>query len=159
MTKFFDNGQMVVYSHWRNSLPLTTKLEYRKSLQKLFCKPIQPKHTIAQMLSAKTVGMNNFFEIHHYPHIVDRNILKSFLLNHPALLKNQIKYKFIDVEQFNPISLMNHLKIKLKEVSLKTDIDINYLKNEHNIDQFIQGLEDTKIKYRCIQSMDQLPSD
>lgn len=156
MTDFFDNGQMVVYGHWRNSLPLTTKLEYRKSLQKLFGKPVQPKHTIAQMLGAKIVGMNKFFEIHHYPHIVDRNILESFLLNHPDLLKNQIKYKFRDVEQFNPISLMNHLKIKKQEVSLKPDIDINYLKNERSIDQFIQGLEDTKIKYGCIQSMDQL---
>lgn len=156
MTDFFDNGQMVVYGHWRNSLPLTTKLEYRKSLQKLFGKPVQPKHTIAQMLGAKIVGMNKFFEIHHYPHIVDRNILESFLLNHPDLLKNQIKYKFRDVEQFNPISLMNHLKIKKQEVSLKPDIDINYLKNERSIGQFIQGLEDTKIKYGCIQSMDQL---
>lgn len=156
MTDFFDNGQMVVYGHWRNSLPLTTKLEYRKSLQKLFGKPVQPKHTIAQMLGAKIVGMNKFFEIHHYPHIVDRNILESFLLNHPDLLKNQIKYKFRDVEQFNPISLMNHLKIKKQEVSLMPDIDINYLKNERSIGQFIQGLEDTKIKYGCIQSMDQL---
>ena len=44
-------------------------------------------------------------------------------------------------------------------MSLKLDIDINYLKNECGIDQFIQGLKDTKIKYGCMQSMDQLPSD
>lgn len=158
MTDFFNEQNMVVYGHWRNSLPLITKLEYRKSLQKLFGKPVQPKHTIAQMLGAKIAGMNKFFEIHHYPHIVDKKILKDFLLANPELLQNQIKFKFRDVNQFNPISLMNHLKIKQNEVCLRPDIEINYLKDERSVDSFIKGLDNSDIKYGCIQSLDQLPS-
>lgn len=153
---FFDDQNMVIYGHWRNSLPIMTKLEYRKALQKISGKPVQPKHTVAQMLGAKTAGMNKFFEIHHYPHIVDRNILKDFLLNDPELLKHQIKYKFRDVNQFNPISLMNHLKIKADEVTLKPDIDINYLKDDRSVESFINGLDNKSIKYGCIQSMDML---
>lgn len=163
LNDFFDGAadklaqnNMVIYGHWRNSLPIMTKLEYRKALQKVSGKPVQPKHTVAQMLGAKTAGMNKFFEIHHYPHIVDRNILKDFLLNDPQLLKHQIKYKFRDVNQFNPISLMNHLKIKADEVTLKPDIEINYLKDERSVDSFIKNLDNTSIKYGCIQSMDML---
>ena len=156
---FLNDGKMVVYGHWRSSLPLKAKLDYRKTLQKLVGKPVQPKHAIAQMLGAQLAGMNKFFEIHHYPHIVDKNILRNFLLSQPPLLAKQIQYKFRDVEQFNPISLMNHLKIKQGEVTLKPEIAINYLKDERSVDSFIKGLQDPEIKYGCIQSMDQLPSD
>lgn len=156
---FLDDGNMVVYGHWRSSLPLKAKLNYRKMLQKLVGKPVQPKHAIAQMLGAQLAGMNKFFEIHHYPHIVDKNILQKFLFSQPSLLNKQIKYKFRDVEQFNPISLMNHLKIKQNEVILKPDIAINYLKDERSVDNFVKGLQNSDIKYGCIQSMDQLPSD
>ena len=103
--------------------------------------------------------MNQFFEIHHYPHIVDKNILKSHLLNHPQLLTEQIKYKFRDVAQVNPITLMNHLKIQKGEANLKSNISINYLKNENSVEDFIIALEDKTIKYGCIQSLDLLESD
>lgn len=156
---FLNDSKMIVYGHWRSSLPLKAKLNYRKTLQKLVGKPVQPKHVIAQMLGAQLAGMNKFFEIHHYPHIVDKNILRNFLLSQPPLLAKQIQYKFRDVEQFNPISLMNHLKIKQGEVTLKPEIVINYLKDERSVDSFIKGLQDPEIKYGCIQSMDQLPSD
>jgi len=155
---FLTDNKMVVYGHWRSSLPLKAKLDYRKTLQKLVGKPVQPKHTIAQMLGAQMAGMSKFFEIHHYPHIADKNILRNFLLSKPTLLAKQIEYKFRDVEQFNPISLMNHLKIKQNQVILKPDIDINYLKDERSVQQFIKGLQDSNIKYGCIQSMDQLPA-
>ena len=54
---------------------------------------------------------NQFFEVHHYSHIVDRNILKNRLLNNPQLLSKQIKY-IRNIAQVNPIILMNHLNIQ-----------------------------------------------
>lgn len=156
---FLDNEKLIIHGEWRNSAVLNTKLNFRKSRFKLFGTPIQPRHTIAQMLSAKILGMNQFFEIHHYPHIVDKNILKSHLLNHPQLLTEQIKYKFRDVAQVNPITLMNHLKIQKGEAILKPNTSINYLKNESSVEGFILALEDKTIKYGCIQSLDLLESD
>lgn len=156
---FLDNEKLILHGEWRNSAVLNAKLNFRKSRFKLFGTPIQPRHTIAQMLSAKILGMDQFFEIHHYPHIVDKNILKSHLLSHPQLLTEQIKYKFRDVAQVNPITLMNHLKIQKNEAYLKPDIAINYLKNESSVEDFILALEDKSIKYGCIQSLDLLESD
>ncbi len=103
--------------------------------------------------------MDQFFEIHHYPHIVDRNILKDYLLNQPQLLTEQIRYKFRDVAQVNPITLMNHLKIQKDEANLKPDTSVNYLKNENSVDDFITALKDKSIKYGCIQSLDLLETD
>jgi len=156
---FLDGEKLNIHGHWRKSAALNAKLNFRKSRFKLFGTPIQPRHTIAQMLSAKVIGMDQFFEIHHYPHIVDRNILKDYLLNQPQLLTEQIKYKFRDVAQVNPITLMNHLKIQKDEANLKPDTSVNYLKNESSVEDFITALEDKSIKYGCIQSLDLLESD
>lgn len=153
---FLQDDQIVVYGHWENTFALKTKLKYRQFLQKQFNKPIQPKHMIAQMLSADILGMKKFFEIHHYPHIVDRKILADFFMNHPQILETQIKYKFRSVEQINPITLMNHLKIKCEQAILKPDIELAYLKNEQSLDNFIAAIENENILYGCIQSLDQL---
>mgnify|MGYP003654707730 FL=1 len=156
---FLDSEKLIIHGEWRKSAALNAKLNFRKSRFKLFGTSIQPRHTIAQMLSAKILGMDQFFEIHHYPHIVDRNILKDYLLNHPQLLTEQIRYKFRDVAQVNPITLMNHLKIQKNEANLKPDTSVNYLKNESSVDDFITALEDKSIKYGCIQSLDLLEPD
>ncbi len=153
---FLDNEKLIIHGQWRKNAALNAKLNFRKSRFKLFGTPIQPRHMIAQMLSAKILGMDQFFEIHHYPHIVDKNILKDYLLNNPSLLTEQIKYKFRDVAQVNPITLTNHLKIKKGEATLKPNTSVNYLKNETSVEDFILALEDKTIKYGCIQSLDLL---
>ncbi len=157
---FLNGNHLVIYGHWQSSFALKTKLKYRQFLQRQFGKPIQPKHMIAQMLGADILGFKKFFEIHHYPHIVDRHALKDYLLAHPQLLETQIKYKFRSVEQLNPISLMNHIKIQKQQAELKPDIELAYLKNEDSLDSFISALDNPTIKYGCIQSLDQLkPAD
>lgn len=153
---FLDNEKLIIHGGWRKNAALNAKLNFRKSRFKLFGTPIQPRHTIAQMLSAKILGMDQFFEIHHYPHIVDKSILRDYLLEHPKFLVEQIKYKFRDVAQVNPITLMNHLKIQKNEAHLKPETTINYLKNETSVDTFIETLENKDVKYGCIQSLDLL---
>lgn len=153
---FLNGESLVIYGHWQSSFALKTKLKYRQFLQRQFGKPIQPKHMIAQMLGADILGFKKFFEIHHYPHIVDRHALKDYLLAHPQLLETQIKYKFRSVEQLNPISLMNHITIQKQQAELKPDIELAYLKNEGSVDSFISALDNPVIKYGCIQSLDQL---
>lgn len=153
---FIQNNQIVVYGHWQSSFALKAKLKYRQFLHAKFNKPIQPKHMIAQMRSADILGMKKFFEIHHYPHIVDRKILSEYFIAHPQLLETQTKFKFRSVEQVNPITLMNHLKIQNDQAILKPDIALAYLKNEQSLDDFILATQNENIKYGCIQSLDQL---
>ena len=156
---FLKAESLVIYGHWQNSFALKAKLKYRQLMSRQFGKPIQPKHMIAQMLGADVLGFNKFFEIHHYPHIVDRHALKEYLLEHPQLLETQIKFKFRSVEQLNPISLMNHIKIQKQQAELKPDLELAYLKNQDSLNSFIQALHNSDIKYGCIQSLDQLDSD
>ena len=156
---FLKAESLVIYGHWQNSFALKAKLKYRQLMRRQFGKPIQPKHMIAQMLGADVLGFNKFFEIHHYPHIVDRHALKDYLLEHPQLLETQIKFKFRSVEQLNPISLMNHIKIQKQQAELKPDLELAYLKNQDSLNSFIAALHNPEIKYGCIQSLDQLDSD
>ncbi len=149
-------NHLVTYGHWTNSLALKSKLKYRQFLYKQFGKPIQPKHMIAQMLGADILGFKQFFEIHHYPHSVDRRILADYFMVHPELLEKQIRYKFRHVAQLNPISLMNHLKIQQRQADLRADLPIAYLKNEQGVEKFLTQLEDHAIQYGCMQSLDQL---
>ncbi|KAF7276596.1 hypothetical protein GWI33_010047 [Rhynchophorus ferrugineus] len=153
---FLVQDQIVLYGHWVSNLPLKLKLMYRKLLQQWFDKPIQPRHTISQMLGADILGFQRYFEIHHFPHIVDRKILQGYLLSHSDLLEQQIRYKFRSIAQLNPISLMNHLKIKAQQAILKADIPVAYLKNAKSKDEFLARIQNQQIKYGCIQSLDQL---
>lgn len=153
---FLIDEKLVIYGHWKNSFTHKIKLKYRQFLSRQLGTPMQPKHMIAQMLGADILGFNKFFEIHHYPHIVDRDTLKEYLLKHPQLLETQIKFKFRNVEQLNPISLMNHIKIQKQQAELKPDIELAYLKNEESLNSFVSALANPAIKYGCIQSLDQL---
>lgn len=153
---FLESDKIVTYGHWKSCFSYKTKLKYRQFLNRNFNKPIQPGHVIAQMLGADILGFKEFFEIHHYPHCVDRKILSEYLLHHPDLLETQIKYKFRSVEQLNPISLMNHLKIQKNEAVLKPDLALAYLKNAESLPEFVEALNQGNIKYGCIQSLDQL---
>lgn len=158
LSDFLEEQTLLIYGHWRKNTVLQAKLNYRLSLQRMLGTPVQPRHTIAQMLSAKILGMSQFFEIHHYPHIVDKNVMKDYWQRHPKQLETQIQYKFRDVAQVNPITLMNHLKIQKSEATLLPDIPINYLKNEENVNDFISCLKDTSVKFGCVQSLDALKS-
>jgi hypothetical protein len=157
--EFLDEDNIIIHGHWRKNAVLQAKLKYRSTMSRVTKTPMQPKHTTAQMLSAQILGMTQFFEIHHYPHIVDKNILKNYLLDNPQLLNKQIKYKFRDVAQVNPITLMNHLKIQASEAMLRPDTPINYLKNKNSVIGFLIDLNNDSIKYGCIQSLDLLDSD
>ena len=156
---FLESDKIVTYGHWKSCFSYKAKLKYRQFLNRNFNKPIQPGHVIAQMLGADVLGFREFFEIHHYPHCVDRKILSEYLLRHPDLLEIQIKYKFRSIEQLNPISLMNHLKIQKNEAVLKPDLPLAYLKNAESLPEFVEALNQDAIKYGCIQSLDQLSSD
>ena len=153
---FLDNEKLVIHGHWQKKTVLNAKLKYRQLLNKFLNNPIQPKYTVAQMLGARPLKSNQFFKIHHYPHIVDKSILSDYLLHNLALLKNQIRHRFRDISQFDPVSLANHLSTKKNQTILKPDLNLNYLKNEYSVEKFIENLDNVSIKYGCIQSMDLL---
>ena len=153
---FLANDQIKIYGHWERSSLVKAKFNLRKGLNKYFGKSLQPKYTIAQMLSADLCGLNQYYEIHHRPHILDREFLKEYFTKYPEILHQQIKYRFRSALQFLPVGLNNHLKIQASKAILCDDINIAYLKNEASLSSFLSDLNDTTIKFGCVQSLDQL---
>lgn len=153
---FLIDDQIKIYGHWKSNSLIKAKFNLRKGFNKCFGKPLQPKYTIAQMLSADLLGSNQYFEIHHRPHILDKYALKNFFVQHPDLLQQQIAHRFRNAYQFLPVGLNNQLKINADQAVLEPDVEIAYLKNIQSVPQFLHEIEDSKIKFGCIQSLDQL---
>ncbi len=156
---FLDGERMVIYGHWRSNFVKKVKYILRKFIQHKFGKIAEPKYSIAQMLSADCIGLSKYYEIHHRPHILSRLLLKIFFHNNPLLLKKQISFKFRNIDQFLPVGLSNHLAIQRKQAILKDDIDIAYFKDRRDLERFIGALSNDKIKFGCIQSLDQSDKD
>lgn len=152
---FLVGDQIKVYGHWENNSLIKAKFNLRKGLNKYFGKPLQPKYTIAQMLSAELCGFNKYYEIHHRPHILDRDVLQNYFQKYPTTLAQQIRHRFRSAFQFLPVGLNNHLKIQANEAVLYDDINIAYLKNEALLSLFLENLNNTTIKFGCIQSLDE----
>ncbi|MBQ0138836.1 MAG: Stealth CR1 domain-containing protein [Kurthia sp.] len=156
VTDFLIDQQTKIYGHWVSNKFVQLKFNWRKGLNKYFGKPLQPKYTIAQMLSAVLCGFDHYYEIHHRPHLLDKMILKTYFQENQKVLTEQISYRFRSAFQFLPVGLNNHLKIKEKKAILCKDIEIAYLKNESSIAEFLLNIENSSIKFGCIQSLDQL---
>ncbi|WP_216938191.1 Stealth CR1 domain-containing protein [Acinetobacter sp. BY484] len=158
LADFLTDQQTKIYGHWVSNAFIQLKFNWRKGVNRYFGKPLQPKYTIAQMLSAVLCGFDRYYEIHHRPHLLDQMTLKAYFEKNPKVLAEQIQYRFRSALQFLPIGLNNHLKIQHHQAILCEDIEIAYLKNEASITQFLLSLQQKSIKFGCIQSLDQLSS-
>jgi len=156
---FLDEGKMIVYGHWESNFIKKIKYILRKFIQDKFGKIAQPKYSIAQMLSSDCLGLSQYYEIHHRPHILNRSLLQDFFKKNMKLLDKQISFKFRNIDQILPVGLSNHLAIQNNRAILKEDIEIAYLKDDRDLEEFITALANDAIKFGCIQSVDQLNKD
>ncbi|ATZ68139.1 MULTISPECIES: Stealth CR1 domain-containing protein [Acinetobacter] len=153
---FLIDSQMVMYGHWESNLVKKIKYIVRKFVQNKFGKLAQPSYTMAQMLSADCVGMSQYFEIHHRPHILSRILLCNYFEKNMQQLQKQISFKFRNIDQILPVGLSNHLAIKNDQAILNDDVEIAYLKDHRDLESFTQALSNPDVKFGCIQSLDQL---
>ncbi|MFP6842981.1 MAG: capsular polysaccharide biosynthesis protein [Acinetobacter sp.] len=158
LSDFLIDEQMVVYGHWETAFIKKMKYIFRKFLQLNFGKVAKAKYSTAQMLSADRLGMTRYYEIHHRPHIISRDLLGTFFKNNKDLLEQQIHFRFRNIDQLLPVGLSNHLAVQCNQAILKDDIEIAYLKDGRDLEKFILALSNSEIKFGCIQSLDQLES-
>lgn len=153
---FFQNDKIKIYGHWKTSFFIHLKCKIRQCISQYTGKKLQPKYSVAQMLSASVLGGFKYFEIHHRPHIVDKIILKNYFQEHEHILQSQIQFRFRSIEQFLPVGLNNHLKIKANQADLINDVEIAYLKNSNSLKDFKDALKNQSIKFGCVQSLDRM---
>lgn len=155
LTDFIENDQHKIYGSLKSNSLIKAKYNLRVGLKKYFNKPMQPKYTFAQMLSAELIGLDQYYEIHHRPHILSRELFKAYFEQHQDVLKKQIAHRFRSADQFLPVGLNNHLGMLENKVILAPDLDIAYLKNSEGIAHFLLQIQNDQIKFGCIQSLDE----
>lgn len=68
---------------------------------------------VNQWKAAALLGFRfRYFRSGHTPLALDKGSLESFFESHKEVLKKNISYRFRNYEQFNTVSLANHLEIK-----------------------------------------------
>lgn len=152
----FRNDKVMIYGHWKSNSLLKIKYIFRKFLHRTLGKKLQPRFTIAQMLSADMIGLNRHYELDHRPHFIQTDVLKKYFLDHPQQLQQQIGFKFRNFEQFLPVGLNNHLCIQQNRAELHSDVPVVYVKPMDDLQVFESKLNQVDIKYGCIQSLDQM---
>ena len=112
---FFKNNRPVLRGKWR--LPPYERILWDKTkyfFKKLFMgveKEKTPSFQINQWNAAKLLGFNfRFFMSGHVPLALNKKKLEEFFTDNPEILKQNIGYRFRSYNQFNTVSLANHIE-------------------------------------------------
>lgn len=122
----------------------------------------RPSYHIGQWLAAKVLGFRwRYFFFSHTPFAINRKRVEDFFTDNKELLEKNISYKFKNQEQFNFVSLCNHLEI-LKGNKFFTKPHLAYLqpynRSKYYIDRKIRMCErNSRIKFLCVQSLEMCP--
>ena len=120
----------------------------------------RPSFHVGQWNSARIAGhCLRYFANKHTPHAIGLNVVSSFFNKNQSVLKKNVHFKLRDQNQFNFVSLSNHLQLK-KGNKYIAKSDLVYMqpvgRAQSYIDKKIAYCEKNEnIKYLCVQSLDQ----
>ena len=160
---FFKNNKPVLRGKWR--LPPYERILWDKTkyfFEKLFIgveKEKTPSFQINQWNAAKLLGFNfRFFMSGHVPLALNKKKLQEFFTDNPEILKRNIGYRFRSYNQFNTVSLANHIEYNKGNLNVVTSNGL-YLKpykrdDDYILKKFLNYQKDKEILFLCIQSLD-----
>ena len=160
---FFKNNKPVLRGKWR--LPPYERILWDKTkyfFEKLFIgveKEKTPSFQINQWNAAKLLGFNfRFFMSGHIPLALNKKKLEEFFTDNPEILKRNIGYRFRSYNQFNTVSLANHIEYNKGNlnVSNSNGLYIKPFKRDDNyiLKKFLNYQKDKEILFICVQSLD-----
>lgn len=153
-TDFIQDEKLVLFGHWQASKSKKRKYLFRRFLEKKLAIQPEAKYSTAQMLSADLCRLNRYFVVDHQPHILKKKHLQQFFLENIQIMLDQISHRFRHHDQFLPVGLNHHLAIIEDGAILNPPIELAYLKPNKALMRFVQQLNNSRIKYGCIQSLD-----
>ena len=160
---FFKNNKPVLRGKWR--LPPYERIFWDKTkyfFEKLFMgveKEKIPSFQINQWNAAKLLGFNfRFFMSGHVPLALNKNTLEKFFTVNPEILKQNIGYRFRSYNQFNTVSLANHIEWNKGNLNVVSSNDL-YIKpykrnDDYVLKKFLTYQKDKEILFLCVQSLD-----
>ncbi len=135
-TDFFIEGKPVIRGQWESFYENQKLRKVYNGLKTFFNKPVKKKSHVGykqvQQTSAKLVGFDKYVNRHHTPVSMRKSTLETFFKDN-NLLRENIKYRFRNQNQFLITSLSEHLEIKNKTFSFKTDNQLTYFRSYKNI--------------------------
>ena len=160
---FFKNNRPVLRGKWR--LPPYERILWDKTkyfFEKLFMgveKEKTPSFQINQWNAAKLLGFNfRFFMSGHVPLALNKKKLEEFFTDNPEILKQNIGYRFRSYNQFNTVSLANHIEYNKGNLNVVTSnglyIKPNKRDDEYILRKFLNYEKDKEILFLCVQSLD-----
>jgi hypothetical protein len=118
----------------------------------------RPKHWIAQEVGSALAGMaDSFFHVLHRPHPLRRSVLEAFHAGNPDVLPAQMKYRFRNVAQYNPVSLSYGLELVAGTAIVEPPAEIAYMTPEkpRSPASFLEMVRRKDVLFGCVQSMEQ----
>lgn len=151
-----DEGKLVVYGRLRSIYPLTIKHHLRKLRCHLAGGKIPSAHfKTAQAHSARLLGLGQYIEIGHIPHVMRRSAFANFSKSNLDLLKKQLEPKFRTIDQFSPVGLSNHYEFTCGNIELRPRSDGAYLKPRDAGQKRLSLIAAEKELFGCVQSLDE----
>jgi hypothetical protein len=120
----------------------------------------RPKHLIAQEVGSTLAGMTEgFFHVLHRPHPLRRSVLEAFHEQNPDVLPAQMKFRFRNIAQYNPVSLSYGLELVAGTAIAEPPADIAYMTPEkpRSPAAFLEMMRREDVLFGCVQSLEQFP--
>ncbi|WP_275315518.1 hypothetical protein [Tenacibaculum bernardetii] len=120
--------------------------------KRIFC------HRYVKEDTAKVLGFDKHFNIHHTPYPLRKTTIHSFFEENPKLLVNNIKHRFRHKDQFLLQGLANHIEIKNGTCTLTKSLSLFYT-HKYNWYKILKktvktDLKEDKVLFLCLQSLE-----
>jgi hypothetical protein len=120
----------------------------------------RPKHWIAQEVGSQLAGMTDgFFHVLHRPHPLRHSVMQAFHEENPNILRAQMKHRFRNVAQYNPVSLSNGLELVAGTAVVEPPAEVAYMTPDKpkSSASFLDMVRREDVPFGCVQSLEQFP--
>ena len=164
-TDFFREGLPVLRGEWKTQSVHKWDYFFKKTLAcilpRVFRLKALPPHRVFQEKSARVAGYEKkFLHLPHAPFPLLKQTFADFFKENPGLFLKNLNYPLRDPEQFWIISLVYHLEMKCKQLSLDNLLKVVTVHATHHAwpkikSKLERACRDPNITFACIQSLDQ----
>lgn len=167
-TDFFRDNNVVLRGEWktiRNYGVFRLKMnEWISSIAKRVFGITRSMNLLLQIKSAKLAGFNQkYFKSPHVPHPLRKKSISDFFDANPLLLKDNIQYKFRNMDQFSAVYLANHQEIKKDNAVIANENDYIMINGEIDVGMTfkykLKKIVNQDIRFLCVQGLESLTED
>jgi len=159
---FRADGHPRLCGQWESGLKFILRQYCRRLFGWRRQSPPAPGHSLSLWLAARLAGFaKRYFAVPHCPHPLRKSVFAGYFQRNPQILNRQLSFRFRSAEQFNPVSLANHLEIAAGAPTA-AEAPVAYLdniKSPQHLADFLHLLDaPAGALYGCIQDMSIYPA-